>query len=141
MHAQVVAAVQAERGSVPPVQLDEVLAAGDVAGVVGHGDHEVEDDIVGEEVEEVFAVRVSAQAFLDDAENGPRAWKSSKLSITALAPTRISLNVALPGMPPHHQIKIGGTAMGKEARVGLLLGATCCLLAVMVDWVVEDLHK
>jgi hypothetical protein len=31
--------------------------------------------------------------------------------------------------------------MGKEARVGLLLGATCCLLAVMVDWVVEDLNK
>jgi len=29
--------------------------------------------------------------------------------------------------------------MGKEARVGLLLGATACLLAIMVDWIVEDL--
>ncbi len=29
--------------------------------------------------------------------------------------------------------------MGKEARIGLLLGATCCLLAVMVDWMVEEL--
>lgn len=29
--------------------------------------------------------------------------------------------------------------MGKEARIGLLLGATACLLAVMVDWVIEDL--
>jgi hypothetical protein len=29
--------------------------------------------------------------------------------------------------------------MGKEARIGLLLGATACLLAVMVDWVVEEL--
>lgn len=29
--------------------------------------------------------------------------------------------------------------MGTEARVGLLLGATACLLAVMVDWVVEEL--
>lgn len=29
--------------------------------------------------------------------------------------------------------------MGKEARVGLLLGATACLLAVLVDWVVEEL--
>jgi len=29
--------------------------------------------------------------------------------------------------------------MGKEARTGLLLGATACLLAVMVDWVVEEL--
>jgi hypothetical protein len=29
--------------------------------------------------------------------------------------------------------------MGKEARIGLLLGATACLLAVMVDWIVEEL--
>jgi hypothetical protein len=29
--------------------------------------------------------------------------------------------------------------MGKEARIGLLLGATACLLAVMVDWVIEEL--
>jgi hypothetical protein len=29
--------------------------------------------------------------------------------------------------------------MGKEARIGLLLATTCCLLAVMVDWVVEEL--
>lgn len=31
--------------------------------------------------------------------------------------------------------------MGKEARVGLILAATCCLLAVMVDWMFEDLSK
>jgi hypothetical protein len=29
--------------------------------------------------------------------------------------------------------------MGKKARVGLLLGATSCLLAVMIDWIVADL--
>lgn len=29
--------------------------------------------------------------------------------------------------------------MGTEARIGLLLGACCCLLAVMVDWIVEEL--
>ena len=33
-----------------------------------------------------------------------------------------------------------GDAMGKEARLGLLLGASACLLAVMVDWVVEELN-
>jgi hypothetical protein len=32
-----------------------------------------------------------------------------------------------------------GTSMGKEARIGLLLASCCCLLAVMVDWVVEEL--
>jgi hypothetical protein len=29
--------------------------------------------------------------------------------------------------------------MGKEPRIGLLLATTCCVLAVMVDWVVEEL--
>jgi hypothetical protein len=31
--------------------------------------------------------------------------------------------------------------MGREARIGLLLGASACLLAVMVDWVVEELQR
>lgn len=31
--------------------------------------------------------------------------------------------------------------MGKEARIGLLLGASACLLAVMVDWAVSELHQ
>jgi hypothetical protein len=31
--------------------------------------------------------------------------------------------------------------MGKEARLGLLLGASACLLAVMVDWVIEELNR
>lgn len=30
--------------------------------------------------------------------------------------------------------------MGKEARVALMLAAAACLLAVMGDWVVEELH-
>jgi hypothetical protein len=30
--------------------------------------------------------------------------------------------------------------MGKEARIGLLLTGTAMLLAVMVDWVVEELN-
>jgi hypothetical protein len=31
--------------------------------------------------------------------------------------------------------------MGKQARIGLLLGASACLLAVMVDWVIEELNS
>ncbi|MDR7299988.1 hypothetical protein JOF55_000169 [Haloactinomyces albus] len=34
---------------------------------------------------------------------------------------------------------VSGGLMGKKARIGLLLGATSCLLAVMVDWIVEEL--
>jgi hypothetical protein len=29
--------------------------------------------------------------------------------------------------------------MGKEARIALLLAASACLLAVMVDWAIEEL--
>jgi hypothetical protein len=31
------------------------------------------------------------------------------------------------------------TDMGVEARTGLLLAATACLLAVMVDWIITEL--
>jgi hypothetical protein len=31
--------------------------------------------------------------------------------------------------------------MGREARIGLLLGASACLLAAMVDWVIEELNR
>jgi hypothetical protein len=31
--------------------------------------------------------------------------------------------------------------MGKQARIGLLLGASACLLAVMIDWVIEELNE
>jgi hypothetical protein len=41
--------------------------------------------------------------------------------------------------PVHAATK--GDAMGKEARIGLLLGASACLLSVMVDWVVGELHQ
>jgi hypothetical protein len=34
---------------------------------------------------------------------------------------------------------IEGGFMGSEARIGLLLGAAACLMAVLVDWVVEEL--
>lgn len=32
-----------------------------------------------------------------------------------------------------------GERMGTEARIALILGAAACLLAVMVDWVIEEL--
>jgi hypothetical protein len=31
--------------------------------------------------------------------------------------------------------------MGNNARIGLLLGAAACLMAVLVDWVVEELSE
>jgi hypothetical protein len=34
-----------------------------------------------------------------------------------------------------------GNVMGKEARTALLLGASACLLAVMVEWVIGELNS
>ena len=31
--------------------------------------------------------------------------------------------------------------MGEHARIGLLLGASACLLTAMVEWVVEELNQ
>ena len=31
--------------------------------------------------------------------------------------------------------------MGREARIALLLAASACLVAVMVDWVIEELNE
>jgi hypothetical protein len=50
------------------------------------------------------------------------------------------LNGIARGMPSHIIGSAqGGSSVGKHARVGLLLAGTCCLLAVMVDWIVEEL--
>lgn len=34
-----------------------------------------------------------------------------------------------------------GEAMGRDARIGLLLGASAMLIAVMVDWAIEELQQ
>jgi hypothetical protein len=34
-----------------------------------------------------------------------------------------------------------GDVVGKHARIGLLLGASACLLAAMVDWVIDELNE
>src|ERR1700694_3259563 len=66
MDTQAVAAVEEERGAVAAVELDEVVAADDVARVVRNRDDEVEDHILGQQVEEVLTVHVSRKPFLDD---------------------------------------------------------------------------
>ncbi len=52
--------------------------------------------------------------------------------------------LGLRGKQPGHSlgvtISFGGGVMGKQARVALILAGTACLLACMVDWVVEELH-
>lgn len=55
-------------------------------------------------------------------------------------------NHAIPSHPAGRQAEpvemaTKGDLMGKHARIGLLLGASACLLAAMVDWVVEELNQ
>jgi hypothetical protein len=37
--------------------------------------------------------------------------------------------------------RIGRSVVGREIRVGLMLVAAACLVAVLVDWVVEELNS
>jgi len=54
---------------VAAVEVDQVVAPDDPPGVVGNGDDELEDDILGEEAEEMAAVDQSCQAGLDHLED------------------------------------------------------------------------
>jgi len=57
------------------MQLDEVVTADYAAGVVGHGDDEVEDDVVCEKLEDVVSVGETLQALFDDAEERVQGTK------------------------------------------------------------------
>ena len=63
---QVVAAVKEKHRPVAAVELDEVVAADDVARVVRNRDDEVEDHVLGQQVEEVVTVNESRKALLND---------------------------------------------------------------------------
>jgi hypothetical protein len=52
-----------------------------------------------------------------------------------LTPPPASDGPSAPAGPPAK-----GDIMGKEARIALLLAGTSCLMAVMIDWVVEELQ-
>jgi hypothetical protein len=41
----------------------------------------------------------------------------------------------------HCLAPLKGSVMGKEARSALLLAASACLLAVMVEWVISELQS
>ena len=68
MHTQVVAVVEEEHRAISAEKLDKVVAADDTARIVQDSYDEVEDDMLGEEVEEVTAIGHSCEAFLDDPE-------------------------------------------------------------------------
>ena len=80
------AAVEEERGVVASVELDEVVTADYAAGVVGHGDNEVEDDVVCEKFEEVVSVGETLQACSMMRKNGSKARKSSMSRINDTPP-------------------------------------------------------
>src|ERR1700737_1551929 len=66
MNTKVVAWVEEQRGAVAAVELDEVVAADYVARVVRNRDDEVEDHVLGQQVEEMITVNEFRKALLDD---------------------------------------------------------------------------
>jgi hypothetical protein len=68
MHGQVEASIQYEHLPVRAVQLSDRRAADDVPWVAGHGDDVVENDLVGQQVEEVCPVGESNERLFDDAK-------------------------------------------------------------------------
>jgi hypothetical protein len=68
MDGEVVTSVEDDDGAVGAVELGDGGAALDVPWVAGSRDDVVEDDTVGEEVEEVATVGDAVEALFDDAE-------------------------------------------------------------------------
>src|SRR5216684_2857605 len=68
MDREIVAPVQDERVAVWAVKLCDGLAALDVPRVAGSGDDVVEDDVFGQQVEEVPAIGEAVEPLLDDPE-------------------------------------------------------------------------
>src|SRR6266851_5761854 len=68
MDREVVTAVQDDDGAVRAVELGDGLAALDVPRVAGSGDDVVEDDVFGQQVEEVPAIGEAVEPLLDDPE-------------------------------------------------------------------------
>jgi hypothetical protein len=75
MYSQVKASVEEERGAVASIKLDQILTSYHAAGVIGHGDDEVEDDVVCEKLEKVVSVGEPLQALFDDAEERVQGTK------------------------------------------------------------------
>src|SRR5437016_2980278 len=68
MDREIVASVEDNHGSVRAVELGDGLAALDVPWVAGSRDDVVEDDLFGQQVEEVPTIRNAFEALLDDAK-------------------------------------------------------------------------
>jgi hypothetical protein len=56
MHGQVVATIENDRGAIGAIQLGHGLAPGDKARVARDRDDVLEDDVLGQQVEEVVTV-------------------------------------------------------------------------------------
>jgi hypothetical protein len=114
---QVVAAVEEEHGTVAPVELDEVVAADDMARVVGNRDDEVEDDVLGEQVEEVFAIKESGQALLDN----PKEWIQRTEVVEVVNHGRLPANVGSKSfwVEPSsvHSLKLVAVRQTKSAKL------------------------
>src|SRR3989475_12410031 len=68
MDREVVTSVKDDHGAVRAVELGDSLAALDVPWVAGSRDDVVEDDLFGQQVEEVPTIGDAIEALLDDAK-------------------------------------------------------------------------
>src|SRR6266550_6152956 len=70
MNGQVVATIENDGGAIGAIQLGHGVAAFDPSGVARHRNDVVDDDVLGQQVEEVLAVHQSGYTSFDD----PKEW-------------------------------------------------------------------
>src|SRR5216684_8983160 len=97
MDREIVAPVQDERVAVWAVKLCDGLAALDVPRVAGSGDDVVEDDVFGQQVEEVPAVGEAVESLLDDPKE--RLQRLEVVEVVDAAHPAVPLRPGLCGSP------------------------------------------
>src|SRR5262249_31002504 len=82
---QVIAAIEGERGAIMAIQLSYGLAPFDTAWVARNRNDVLEDDVLGQQVEEVLTVHQLGYSFLNDPKERV-AWKSASCPIAVIGP-------------------------------------------------------
>lgn len=91
------------------VEVQQLVPALHAARIAGYRDHELEDDVVGQQVEEVLSVDLPAESGADDMEE--RSFGTEVRGVVDVLGHFIQVPVGSAGPD-------GGVAMGEDGEIG-----------------------
>jgi hypothetical protein len=129
MNGQVVATIENDRGAIGAIKLGHGLAPYDTARVARNRDDVLEDDILGQQVEEVLTVHQPGYAFLDDPKE-----RVQGLEVVEVTDRVLHSGGLAAFCPPLEEVNLcfGPRAVARHGA-GLELGEDCgCVFADVI---------